>query len=137
MIIIVYKSQIKHYGLKIRLQSSASKGNARYKNALVKFFNTAIEKLQRKAENLTTENAVLKKEMVDLKSSRQFDSDAVNEKFLKVDTKVYEIYIFIDKNIQTLIDDHKNLHVKVRDLEDSSRRIDIWCDALLQAQGED
>ena len=103
----------------------------------MKFFNTAIEKLQRKAENLTTENAVLKKEMVDLKSSRQFDSDAVNEKFVKVDTKVYEIYIFIDKNIQTLIDDHKNLHVKVRDLEDSSRRIDIWCDALLQAQGED
>ena len=55
----------------------------------MKFFNTAIEKLQRKAENLTTENAVLKKEMVDLKSSRQFDSDAVNEKFLKADTKVY------------------------------------------------
>ena len=35
----------------------------------MKFFNTATERLQRKVDNLTTESAILKKEMADLKSS--------------------------------------------------------------------
>ena len=41
----------------------------------MKFFNTAIERLERKFDNLATENAVLKKEMADLKSSIQFHYD--------------------------------------------------------------
>ena len=40
-----------------------------HENTLVRFFNTTIERLDRKVGNLTTENAVLKKEMADLKSS--------------------------------------------------------------------
>ena len=40
-----------------------------HEDTLMKFFNTAIEELDRKDDNLTTENAVLKKEMADLKSS--------------------------------------------------------------------
>ena len=37
-------------------------------NTLMKFFNIAMEKLEKKVENLKTDNAVLKKEMVGLKS---------------------------------------------------------------------
>ena len=32
-------------------------------NTLMKFINTAIERLERKVDNLTTKNAVLQKEM--------------------------------------------------------------------------
>ena len=35
-----------------------------------------------------------------------------------------------------MIDDHKNLHVKVRDLEDMSRRNNLRFDVLLQGQEE-
>ena len=48
-------------------------------NTLMKFFNTAIERLERKVDNLTTENAVLKKKVADLKSSMQFHSDTIDE----------------------------------------------------------
>ena len=34
----------------------------------MKFFNIAIERVDRKVDHLTSENAVLKKEMADLKS---------------------------------------------------------------------
>ena len=50
-------------------------------NTLIKFFNTAIERLERKVDNLTTENSVLKKEMADSKSSIQFHYDTTDEKF--------------------------------------------------------
>ena len=108
-----------------------------HQNTLMKFFNTAIEKLERKVDNLTTKNAVLKKEMADLKSSMQFHSDTIDEKLPEVDTKVSQVYVVNDENIKTFIDDHKNLHVKVRDFEDRSRRNNLRFGGLLQAQGED
>ena len=49
-------------------------------NTLIKFFNTTIERLERKVDSLTTENSVLKKEMADLKSSIQFHNDTTDEK---------------------------------------------------------
>ena len=107
-----------------------------HENTLMKFFNTAIQRSERKVDNLTTENAVFKKEMADLKSSMQFYSDTVDEKLLEVDTKVPQVYVVNDKNVKTLIDDHKNFHVKVRDLEDRSRRNNLRFDGLPQAQGE-
>ena len=74
-----------------------------HENRLMKFFNTAIERLERKVDNLTTENAVLKKEMADLKSSMQFHSDAIDEKLLEVDTKLPQVYFVNDENIKTLM----------------------------------
>ena len=40
-----------------------------HENTLMQFFNTAIERLEKKVDNLKTENAALKKEIVDLKCS--------------------------------------------------------------------
>ena len=105
-------------------------------NTLMKLFNTSIERLERKVDNMTTENTVLKKEMADLKSSIHFHSDKINTK-LKSETKVSQVYVVNDENVKTLIDDHKNLDVKVRDLEDRSRRNNLRFDWLSQAQGED
>ena len=68
--------------------------------------------------------------MVDLKSSMQFHSDTIDEKLLEADTKVSQVYVVNDENVKTLIDDNKNLHVKVRDLEDRSRRNNLWFDRL-------
>ena len=87
-----------------------------HENTLMKFINTAIERLERKVDNLTTKNAVLQKEMADFKSLMQFYSDIIDEKLLEVDTKVSQAYNVNDENIKTFIDNHKNLHVKVRDL---------------------
>ena len=101
----------------------------------MKFFSKAIEILGRKVDNLKTKNAVLRKEMADLKSSMQFHSDAIDEKLLEVDTKVSQVYVVNDENIKTLIDDHKNLNVKVRDLESRSRGNSLRFDGLSQAQG--
>ena len=89
-------------------------------NTLMKFFNTAIERLERKVDNLITGNAVLKKEMADLKSSMLFHSDTIDKKLLEVDAKVSQVDVVNDESIKTLIDDHKNLYVKVRELEDRS-----------------
>ena len=36
-----------------------------HENTLMKFINTAIERLERKVDNLTSKNAVLQKEMAD------------------------------------------------------------------------
>ena len=43
-----------------------------HENTLMKFINTAIERLERKVDNLTTKNAVLQKEMAEFKSLMQF-----------------------------------------------------------------
>ena len=75
--------------------------------------------------------------MADLKSSVQFHSDTVDAKLLEVDTKISQVYVVNDENFKTLIDDPKNVHVKVRDLEDASRRNNLRFDGLSQAQGED
>ena len=60
----------------------------------------------------------------------QFYSDIVDEKLLDVDTKVSQAYNVYDENIKTFIDDHKNLHVKVRDLKDRSRSNNLRLDGL-------
>ena len=75
--------------------------------------------------------------MADLKSSMQFHSDTIDEKLPEVDTKISQVYVADDENIKTLIDDHKNLHVKVRDLEDRNRRNNLQSDGLSQVRGED
>ena len=71
---------------------------------------------------MTTGNAVLKKEMENLKSSMQFHSDIIDEKLLEVDTKVSQVCVVNDEYIITLIDDGKNRDVKARYLEDRRRR---------------
>ena len=101
-----------------------------HENTLMKFINTAIERLDRKVDNLTTKNAVLQKEMADFKSSMQFYSDIIDEKFLEIDTKVSQGYNVNGENIKTLTDDHENLHVKVRDLKDRSRCNNLRLDGL-------
>ena len=93
--------------------------------------------MKRKVHNLTAENAVLKKEIADFKSSVQFHSNTIDEKLLEVDTKVSQVYDINDENIRILTDDHENLHLKVTDLEVRSRRNNLLFDGLLQAEGED
>ena len=94
----------------------------------MKFINTAIERLA--IDNVTNKNAVLQKEMADFKSSMHFYSDIIDVKLLAVDSKVSQVYIVNDENIKTLIDHHENLHVKVRDLKDRSRRNNLRLDGL-------
>ena len=65
----------------------------------MKFFNTAIERLEAKFGNLTKENAVLKKEMADLKSPMQFHFNTTDKKLLDIDTKASQVYIVNDENI--------------------------------------
>ena len=62
-----------------------------HENTLMIFFNTAIERLERKVHNLTTKNVVLQKEMTDFKYSIQFHSDIIDGKLLEVDNKVITI----------------------------------------------
>ena len=99
-----------------------------HENTLMKFINTVIERLERKVDNLTTKNAVLQKEIDDFKSLMQFYSDIIDENI--IDTRVSQVYNVNDENIKTLIDDHKNLHVKVRDLKDRSRSNKLRLDGL-------
>ena len=101
------------------------------------FFNTAIERIGRKVDNLTTENAVLKKKIAYLKSLIQFHSATTNQKFLAVDTKISQVYVVSDENIKTLIDNNKNLHMMVRDLEDRKRRNNLRFHGLWQVQRQD
>ena len=101
-----------------------------HENTLMKFINTAIERIERKVDNLTSKNAVLQKKMADFKFLMQFYFDIIDEKFLEVNTKVSKAYNVNDENIKTLIDDHKNLHVKVRDLKDRSRSNNLRLDGL-------
>ena len=101
------------------------------------FFNTAIERIGRKVDNLTTENAVLKKKIAYLKSLIQFHSATTNQKFLAVDTKISQVYVVSDENIKTLIDNNKNLHMMVRDLGDRNRRNNLRFHGLWQVQRQD
>ena len=101
------------------------------------FFNTAIERIGRKVDNLTTENAVLKKKIAYLKSLIQFHSATTNQKFLAVDTKISQVYVVSDENVKTLIDNNKNLHMMVRDLENRNRRNNLRFHGLWQVQRQD
>ena len=67
----------------------------------------------------------------------QFHSDTIEEKLLEVDTKLLQVFVVNSDNVKTLIDDHKNLHLNVRDLEGRSRKNILQFDGLLQAQGKD
>ena len=55
-----------------------------HENTLMKLFNTAAEKLERKVDNMTTKSTVFKKEMVDLKSSSSFILIQLTKNFLKL-----------------------------------------------------
>ena len=101
-----------------------------HENTLMKFINTAIERTERKVDNLTSKNAVLQKKIADFKFLMLFYFDIIDEKLLEVDTKVSKAYNVNDENIKTLIDDHKNLHVKVRDLKERSRSNNLRLDGL-------
>ena len=74
--------------------------------------------------------------MADLKSSMQFHFDTTKGELLEVDTNVSQVYVVIDDNTKTLIDDHKNLYAKVRASE-SNRVNNLWIDGLLKTQGKD
>ena len=67
----------------------------------------------------------------------QFHSDTIDKKLLEFDTKVSQVDVVNDENIKTLMDDHKNLHMKVKDIEGRSRTNNLQFDWLLQAHGED
>ena len=75
--------------------------------------------------------------MMDLKSLMQFHTDVINESFSEISMKESEVYIVYDKDTKSVIIYQINLHVKVTDLKDSSRRYNLWFDGLLQAQAED
>ena len=62
-----------------------------HEKTLMKSFNAAIERLQRKVDNQTTVNTVLKKEMADLKSSMQFCSDTIEKNLLKLTQKYQKL----------------------------------------------
>ena len=66
----------------------------------MKFFNTAIERLERKVDNLITENAVLKKEMADLKSSMQFHSIQLTKSLLKLTQKYHKSTLLMMKALK-------------------------------------
>ena len=68
---------------------------------LMKLINTAIERLERKIDNLTSKNAVLQKEMADFKSLMQLYFDIIDETLLEVDAKVSQAYNVNDENIKT------------------------------------
>ena len=72
-----------------------------HENTLMKFINTAIERLERNVDNLTSKNAVLQKEMADFKSLMQLYFDIIDETLLEVDTKVSQAYNVNDENIKT------------------------------------
>ena len=72
-----------------------------HENTLMKLINTAIERLERKVDNLTSKNAVLQREMADFKSLMQLYFDIIDETLLEVDTKVSQAYNVNDENIKT------------------------------------
>ena len=74
--------------------------------------------------------------MADLKSSMQFHFDTTKGELLEVDTNWSQVYVVIDDNTKTLIDDHKNLYAKVRASENNSVN-NLWIDGLLKTQGKD
>ena len=67
----------------------------------------------------------------------QFGFDTIDEKFLEFDTKFSQVYVVNAEDIKALIDHHQNMHVKVKDSEDRSRKNKLRFDGLSQAHRED
>ena len=67
----------------------------------------------------------------------QFHFDTVDEKLPEFDTKASQVYVVNAEDIKALIDHHQNMHVKVKDLEDRSRKNKLRFDGLSQAHRED
>jgi predicted nucleic acid-binding Zn-ribbon protein len=80
---------------------------------ILRFFNSTMDRVEKKIEKLSTENVLLKKEMTELKSSMDFHSKIVDDKMKVVDEKIIKVN---DRK------DHKDVIDKLSDLEDRSRR---------------
>ena len=78
---------------------------------ILKFFNSTVERLERKITSLTEENTLMKKEMLEFKNSLQFHSDVVERNIQNNERK--DEFVFKQND---------DLQEKVAELEDRCRR---------------
>ena len=58
---------------------------------ILRFFNSAMDRMEKKIEKLSEENVLLKKDMTNLKSSMNFHSEIVDDKMKDVDAKIVKV----------------------------------------------
>ena len=103
-----------------------------HEETIIKFFNGAIERMEKKIFTLVEENVLVKKELEDMKISMQYHSDMVEAKTKKVEEKIDTC-----KELREIpVQGNKNMDKKVAELEDRSRRNNLRFDGIKEDEKE-
>ena len=96
-----------------------------HEESMLKFFNTTVDRLEKKVSTLTEENYNIKKELESIKESLHFHSEIVDEKIGKICN---------DKSARN----NDNIVLdKLAELEDRSRRNNLRFNGIREEEGED
>lgn len=101
---------------------------------ILRFFNSAMDRMEKKIEKLSEENVLLKKDMTNLKSSMDFHSEIVDDKMKDVDAKIVKVNEGITNNAK--VKEHKEVLDKLSDLEDRSRRNNLRFEGIEENESE-
>ena len=110
----------------------------RNEETLMRFFNSAVDRMEKKIKDLVEENILLKKELSDLKESVQFHSDLVEVKIKDVDEKLKseQQSHTREEKLKEVLKRNNQLEEKVAELEDRSRRNNLRFDGILESEDE-
>ena len=98
-----------------------------HEKTIMNFFNSTIERLEKKIDNVVMENTNLKNEIKEVRSSIQFHSDFVDEKVKEHNEKI--------KSLPSNAD-IEEFREKVAELEDRGRRNNLRLNGIEEDEDE-
>lgn len=99
-----------------------------HEETIINFFNAALERVDAKMVKLIEENALIKKELEDVKQASQFQSDIFEAKVSHLQDK--------SNAVNDVIKENERLEGKITELEDRSRRNNLRIDGLIEDDNE-
>ena len=110
----------------------------RNEETLMRFFNSAVDRMEKKIKDLVEENILLKKDLSDLKKPVQFHSDLVEVKIKDMDEKLKseQQSHTREEKLKEVLKRNNQLEEKVAELEDRSRRNNLRFDGILESEDE-
>ena len=110
-----------------------------HEQTITNFFNSTLERMDKKISDLTGENAVLKNEVAELKKSLQFHTDQWEENFKTLDNLKNELLQnqkHQPQQQQPVISDLKEIKDKLNNLENRSRRNNLRIGGIIEEENE-
>ena len=110
-----------------------------HEQSITNFFNSTLERMDKKISHLNGENPVLKNEVAELRKSLQFHTDQWEENFKTTDNLKNELLQnqkHQQRQQQPVLPNLKEIKDKLNDLENRSRRNNLKIDGIFEKENE-